>query len=610
MSETAIQRLDESTVARIAAGEVVERPASAVKELVENSLDAGASRIDVAIEAGGIDGIRVSDDGHGMSRADLRAAVREHTTSKITSLDDLESRLETLGFRGEALHAIAAVSRLSIESRPPDGDAGTRLEAVGGTVESVEPTGCPPGTSVTVEELFFNTPARRKFLKAEATEFGHVNQVVTRYALANPDVAVRLEHDGREVFATTGQGDLESAVLAVYGREVAEAMVDLDSDVELPEGPLESVEGLVSHPETTRSSRKYMATFVNGRAIRSEAVVDGVMAAYGRQLAPDRYPFVVLFLTVDAAAVDVNVHPRKRKVRFADEAGVREQVTEAVETTLLEAGLVRSSAPRGKSAPSETSVTPGGHGESRRRSTATSTTRSPTTRTSRSSSTSSGPTRTPQQRTLAGGAVSAEPDLSSLPDLRVLGQLSDTYVVCAAPEGLWLVDQHAADERVNFERLQAAVGDAASQALATPVELELTAAEADGLSALLPALESLGFRASSVGERTVQVEAVPAVLDTTVPPERLRDVLGEVLTESSSHDTPGETLRREILADLACYPSITGNTSLTEGSVLELLEALDGCENPYACPHGRPVLVEIDEAEIEARFERDYPGHA
>ena len=714
--DTDIHELDEDTVARIAAGEVVERPASAVKELVENSLDADASSVDVTVEAGGTDLIRVADDGHGMSEADLQAAVREHTTSKIDGLDDLESGVATLGFRGEALHTIGSVSRMTIRSRPRDADgAGTELVYEGGEVTSVEPTGCPAGTIVEIEDLFYNTPARRKFLKTTATEFSHVNRIVTRYALANPDVAVSLSHDGREVFSTTGQGDLQAAVLSVYGREVASSMIALEADAdELPPGPLESISGLVSHPETNRSSREYLATYVNGRAVTADAVREGIMGAYGTQLGGDRYPFVVLFLEVPGESVDVNVHPRKREVRFEDDDAVRRQVDAAVESALLEHGLLRSGAPRGRSAPGEASVEPDGleasplsdrsnaAGEVEndgdettvstpepRQDSARSGQTEPTERDASTPDRSSGPPSDPdatdpsatadssaatdepdardetgaapsagsaadgretagdgdatgepagtdagtshddqgsgrsadpgrkfdgptEQRTLSGEvATGEETAFDSLPALRVLGQLRDTYLVCETADGLALIDQHAADERVNYERLQASFADdPAAQALASPVELEVTAAEAEAFESYREALARLGFYADRVDDRTVAVTTVPAVLEETIDPERLRDVLASFV--AGDREAGAETvdaLADRFLADLACHPSITGNTSLTEGSVIDLLEALDDCENPYACPHGRPVIVQFDGSEIDARFERDYPGH-
>jgi DNA mismatch repair protein MutL len=662
---TEIRELDERTVERIAAGEVVERPASAVKELVENSLDADASRVDVRVVEGGTEGIRVADDGVGMTEAELRRAVEEHTTSKIRDIGDLEGGVGTLGFRGEALHAIGAVSRLSITSRPRAGEGGdgsarevagriggTRLTVEGGEVASVEPAGCPEGTTVEVADLFFNVPARRKYLKRPDTEFAHVNRVVTNYALANPGVAVSLTHGDRETFATTGQGDLRETVMSVYGREVAAGMVPVETT---PEGPLTAVSGLVSHPETTRASRDYLSTFVNGRYVGADAVRSAVVDAYDTQLAADRYPFAVLFLAVDPATVDVNVHPRKMAVRFADEDGVREQVRAAVETALLEEGLLRSSAPRGVSAPDETAVEPGGDDptpdrgadepadtpEGREDGDRESTrgteprseaaggvasgddhrTRDRPARDERAAGTDGdgdaaggvgGRARGPHRQTrLAPGADAVGErarEFDSLPAMRVLGQFRDTYVVAEAEDGLVLVDQHAADERVNYERLRSTLDDVETQALADPVVLELTAAEAAAFEARAEALARLGFAAERTGERTVSVRTVPAPLAGTdgPGPDLLRDLLAD------AEGDPAETVAAavdDLLADLACHPSVTGNTSLTEGSVLDLLERLDDCENPWACPHGRPVLVALDEAELEGRFERDYPGH-
>ncbi|WP_318567162.1 DNA mismatch repair endonuclease MutL [Salinigranum marinum] len=727
-----IRALDTATVQRIAAGEVVERPASVVKELVENSLDADASRVSVAVEGDGTSELRVRDDGVGMTEAALEAAVEEHTTSKISDIADLESGVGTLGFRGEALHTIGAVSRTTIRSKPRGGARGTELVYEGGEVSEIRPAGCPEGTVVEVRDLFYNTPARRKFLKTEATEFDHVNTVVTQYALANPDVAVALEHDDREVFATEGRGSLESAVLSVYGRAVAESMIRVDD----AEGV--AVEGLVSDPETTRSTREYLSTFVNGRYVTSPLLREAVLDAYGGQLAPDRYPFTVLFVSVDPETVDVNVHPRKMEVRFDDESAVRRAVSESVESALLDHGLIRSTAPRGRSRADETEIRPdsptdetvaeperrGGRTDGRRTSrespeegsgehtaatvedeTATaaggsggeqpggvvdadpdgtgeadpdgagdagatptsetdgsqpegSTARRPSERGDErrpepstaldrrseewgrdrdalgdavdrvvaddeghasaagpgrpETSDSSGVVGPTTQRTLAGEAVDRDRTFDRLPRLRVLGQLHETYVVAATEEGLVLVDQHAADERVNYERLKRELeGETPTQALADPVELELTAREAALFDDYREALAQVGFHAGRVDDRRVEVRTVPAVFDATLDPEGLRDALSGFVADE--HDGGRETIdaaAEELVADLACYPSVTGNTSLTEGRVVDLLEALDACDNPYACPHGRPTIVRIDREEIEDRFERDYPGHA
>jgi len=772
-----ITALDDETVQRIAAGEVVERPASVVKELVENSLDADASRVSVAVERGGKDGIRVRDDGVGMTEAELDLAVRDHHTSKIGDIGDLETGVGTLGFRGEALAAIGAVSRMTVRSKPRGGEVGHELAVTGGDIGSPEPAGCPAGTVVEIEDLFYNVPARRKFLKTDATEFDHVNTVVTQYALANPDVAVSLEHDGREVFATDGTGNLRSTVLSVYGREVAESMVDVewcaeegatgdgrpgadeasvDADTADIDAPVVSIQGLVSHPETTRAGREYLSTFVNDRYVTSSTLREAVLAAYGGQLAADRYPFAVLFVELDPATVDVNVHPRKLEVRFDDEEGVRDAVADAVKEALLTEGLIRTSAPRGRSKASETPIRPGvddeevvggadthheaASGVSERReqrrsgvekrsglndsaesgteetphgsgpsgsdggaetelddwsdgSTASdastggtestgsdepspeagseaetgddhttdddwsvdlsdgSSSSSPGARSSRAdlgSTTESGdgnadsrnasesssdadesgtgsdsaPAGSPRrssaqdrsfstatQQALGGGTATAGGEFDSLPRLRVLGQLQDTYVVAETDDGLVLIDQHAADERVNYERLRRQFADGmASQALAAPVTLELTAREAELFESHADALGEIGFDAERLDDRTVSVTAVPAVFDATLDPELLRDALSAFVSGDEGEAAVGDAVD-DLLADLACYPSVTGNTSLTEGSVSELLSALDGCENPYACPHGRPVIVEMSGEEIGDRFERDYPGH-
>ena len=691
-----IRELDPTTVERIAAGEVVERPASVVKELVENSLDAEASRVSVAVESGGTESIRVSDDGLGMDEDALRRAIEQHTTSKIRTIDDLEGGLATLGFRGEALHAIGAVSRMTVTSRPREGaSSGAELTVEGGDVGDVRSAGCPVGTTVEVEDLFYNVPARRKYLAQETTEFAHVNSVVTAYALANPDVAVTLEHDGREVFATAGRGNLTETVLDVYGRKVAEAMIELDGE-DLPAGPLESVSGLVSHPETNRASREYLSTYVNGRFVTADAVRDAVLDAYEGQLASDRYPFAVLFVEVNPALVDVNVHPRKMDVRFADSEGVSEQITAAVEDALRREGGLRSRAPRGRSAPEQTEITPGGESESGaddgqsvtdadqqntgdapsatpstdpdapvdsstthdsgtltadervESDTRDATSRSPpgssdmggqpdvsesSDTSSRSAvSESSGhaddpvtngsdvadgdhgddsiPTVTATEQQRFGDDDPAVRSFDSLPSMRVLGQIRDSYIVAETDDGLVLIDQHAADERINYERLREQfLGETTTQVLADSVEIELTARESALFEQFTEALSRLGFQTGRLDDRTIEVRTVPALIAESGGPELVRDVLSSFVERDSDGAETVEAVADELLSDLACYPSITANTAMTDGSVVSLLEELADCENPYACPHGRPVLIEIDAEEIQSRFERDYPGH-
>ena len=690
-----ITELDQATVSQIAAGEVVERPASAVKELVENSLDADATRIDVEIAGGGTEFLKIVDDGVGMGEHAVRKAVRQHTTSKIRSIDDLETGLSTLGFRGEALYTIGAVSKLTITTRPRDGsDVGTELRVVGGEIEDVAPAGRGPGTTVTVEDLFFNTPARRKYLKTDTTEFAHINRVVTRYALANPDVAISLSHDGSTVFSTAGQGDLRETILAVYGREVAESMIAVEGG---PSGPVTRVAGYVSDPETTRSSREYVSTFVNDRYVRDGLLREAIVDAYGNQLAPDRFPFAVLFLDVPPETVDVNVHPRKLEVRFDDDAAVRDAIAETVRNALLSNGLIRTGAPRGRSAPDDATITPesgdsaedapadleeqvraedtleprseietdteGTEGTDPADSAATRVDEADavgepsadsvgevgqngagdsteeTDQVDAGASTeetdqvdaddsvgSESPSETARRNRASrrpgefekfrgpaeqSGLTDSGPETAfeTLPPLRVLGQIDDTYVVAESPDGLVLIDQHAADERVNYERLTAELeGQRDVQQLVEPVTIDVTPQEASVFEAARSDLGEMGFEATRSGE-TVVVEAVPAVFSETLSPELVKDVLADFLAEDPNSDVVASAADA-LLADMACYPSITGGTSLRDGDVVELLRELDDCENPYACPHGRPVIIELSTAELEERFERDYPGHA
>ena len=647
---TDIRRLDDATVDRIAAGEVVERPASVVKELVENSVDADADRIDVTVESGGTDRIEVRDDGAGMSPDDLELAVTEHATSKIHDIDDLEGGVASLGFRGEALHAIGAVSTLTVRSREQGAASGAEIRVDGGEIVHREPVGCPEGTTVVVEGLFDNVPARRKYLKSESTEFSRVNGVVSGYALANAEIAVSLTHSDRETFATEGRGDRRAAVMAVYGRDVATNMVPVEGTEE--PGPLDDVGGLVSHPETNRATREYVNVFVNGRWVTANAVRDAIVEAYDRQLAGDRYPFAVVDLAVDPATVDVNVHPRKLEVRFADADGMARQVRDGVASALLDAGLLRTSAPRGRSKAAQTEISPGATDTATtdgaatrsgsdppasdsspptetasvspdRREWQSEPTESDTTDTNESHSSDPAGSRfrdSPDQTTFDGSDPT--PEFDQLPSMRVLDQLHDTYVVAETDDGLVLIDQHAADERVNFERLRERfAGDVVTQTLAEPVDLSLTGKEAALAEPASDVLARLGFTTTLVEERTLRVSTVPALLADAVdwpagsgagPHDATGPELVRSLIDDFADGDPERTVERavdDLLGDLACYPSVTGNTSLTEGSLTELLAALDGCENPYACPHGRPVVIELSREEIENRFERDYPGH-
>ena len=583
-----IRQLDERTIQRIAAGEVVERPASVVKELVENSLDAEAERISVSVEGeAATERIVVEDDGHGIDPDEIQLAVQPHTTSKIGALDDLEAGPGTLGFRGEALHAICQVSRLTIETKPPGADSGAKLVVDGGDIISTSTAGVPTGTRVTVEGLFDPVPARRKFLDAPVTERSHVRRVMGHLALANPSVAFTLTIDGNERFATEGTGKRREAVASVHGRNVAEGMFELVEPDSLPPGIL-SVDGLLSDPETTRSSAEYMTTVVNGRPVNAGALRRPIVAGYGDRLGPDRYPFTVLWISVDPASVDVNVHPRKNEVKFDDPDAVETALKSAVEATLERESSVPTAPPRS--------------GES-----GTATSSGPRPAIDLGSVSTSG-----MQSTLPGTpSDSVESTFDRLPPLRVIGQAHDAYIVAESDDGLVLIDQHAADERINYERLRRSVKTGTHrQTLATPIEVPLTAAEREILEEHRDEVADIGFEVRGLVGETARLAAVPAVLGRTLPPEVLEDALHRLLEAlgEGEADEPVAQAADPMLADLACHPAITANESLAEGSITSLLESLDDCDSPWTCPHGRPTMIEVTGEELDSRFERDYPG--
>lgn len=666
-----IYKLDDATKDRIAAGEVVERPASVVKELLENAIDANASRISIAVSAGGKEEIVVSDNGVGMSPSNLEMAVQEHTTSKLSSIDDLDS-LTSLGFRGEALHAIGSVSTLSIRTKTPQCERGTEISVDNGEITAIQPVGCPVGTTVRVTNLFESVPARREFMKTDTTEFDHIQRIVTGYSLATPDISISLEHNERELFATAGDGNRASAIMEIYGRTVAEAMIPLEH----PEvaGPIDTIRGLVSHPETNRSGPEYMTTLVGGRFVTSRLLREAIVDGYGKQLSADRYPFAVVDIDVPPSDIDVNVHPRKLEILFANEDEVYTQVQTVVKETLIENGLLRSRAPRGKSSPAETTTQqemgPHNQGDIPSMDTRSAspvdashpcqqhkTDPSTTTKTVQGSAVPKQPgSRSPistgetvdsvgktsstpgepghkqsvdtepsdtsthhesriesksAQQTLSGETAVAHPDsFDNLPGMKVLGQYDSTYIVIEMASGLGLIDQHAADERIHYEELRDRLhGQVTTQTLASPVNVEVTAREAEVAKRGREALASLGFRIQQ-SDRTLTVTTVPAFVAERVEdaiPQLARDVLEDIVRVDSKNTI--DAIADDVIADLACHPSITANTSLTEGNIISLLESLDSCENPYACPHGRPTIIEFSRDEIDTRFERDYPGH-
>lgn len=571
--------LPPAVVNLIAAGEVVERPASVAKELCENALDAGARHINISVLGSGLDLIRVADDGAGIAPADVPIAILPHATSKIASAEDLW-RIRTLGFRGEALASIAAVSRLSILTRPESEPVGYFLESEGGVVRRQGSQACAPGTVVTVQELFYNTPARRRFLARPQTEQTRIVQTVASLALARPDVAFRLELEGRLVLATTGAADLRAAVAAVWGRELAQACVPLA----FAAGGT-AISGLVAPPAMARSERDRLVTVVNGRPVYSRPVIAAVEASYRELVPPDRRPAAVIYVDIPPEDVDVNVHPTKREVRFRDERKVREVTEEAVRAVLAKTDFVSS-------------VTGAASGYANTYFQAMPI-----------------PPMWPEVGEEAAGLLLAPgaepwpenlPREGALPPLVPLGQLAETYIVAAGPDGLYIIDQHAAHERIMFDRLAGAVASA-SQPLAAAVRVEVGV---DGVAACREygqALYDLGADIEPFDAESVIVRSLPAAV-AALGPGVVSDLLAD-LGDDPAHqadvvlDSTAKYLRaRRALA--ACHAVTRAHDKLSPQEMADLISQLRNTTHPYACPHGRPTVIRLGLDELGRRFGR------
>nr|HID12780.1 DNA mismatch repair endonuclease MutL [Anaerolineae bacterium] len=510
-----IRVLPEEVASQIAAGEVVERPSSVVKELVENGIDAGACDIRVETRAGGKRFIRVTDDGCGVPAAEVELAFQRHSTSKLATADDL-ARITTLGFRGEALASIAAVSRVTFATRAAGEPVGTLLRLEGGRLVTRQESGRPPGTAVTVEDLFFNVPARRKFLRSERTERRHIDGWLTRYAMAYPALRFTLVHDGRVVFQSPGNDRLRDVLVAVYGLEVGAAVLEIIPDDQQPATSIQ-VTGFVSPPSLHRANRGYITLFVNGRWVQDVRLTYAIIQAYHTLLPTGRYPLAVVMVHLPPEEVDVNVHPTKAEVRFRDGDAVFRAVQKAVRRTLLE----RSPVPIAAHPPTAWPVPPAQWARKRSERLAGLRLR-PAGEQLRFEE---------QPPDVAVSETSLALPAGRIPPLRVVGQLGATYIVAEGPEGMYLIDQHAAHERVLFERLLAERerAEVTSQALLEPQVVELAPEVASLLEEHLEVLSGLGFQVEPFGGTTVLVRALPAIVAETDSARVLEDVaLGQV----------------------------------------------------------------------------------
>ena len=579
-----IKVLDPELASQIAAGEVVERPVSVVKELVENSLDAGATQITIEIKGGGVEQLRVVDNAEGIQADQVELAFQRHATSKLQHRDQLDC-IGTLGFRGEAIPSIAAVSQMSLTTRPHDNSSGYQIQYRWGQKVSEGSQGCSPGTSVTVGDLFANLPARRKFLKSNSAEASRIRELIDRYALVYPEVQFRLMVDGRTSVTTPGAGKPEEALLAVYGPEVAAGMLAVqDEDPETGYG----VSGFVSAPRLNRANRTYMTFFINRRWIQNRMLAFAVEEAYHGLLPERRYPLAALNLTLPYSEVDVNSHPAKREVRFHNESKVFSVLQRAVRAALIADSPVpelgRSAvggqqSGYGGAAPSPSFFS---SGLDRQRSGFS----GPTDNTRPASGESTDLGLTPRQ---------------ALPTLRVVGQVRLTYIVAEGPDGMYLVDQHAAHERVLFDGIVRNAADHAPeiQSLLMPVTLEMTPSQMEVFQNNLTFLASYGFEVESFGENSYLLRAVPSVMNSSDPAQSLLDILDLVAFEGlvRQHDDV-------LAASIACHSAIRAGKPLTEPEMCGLLEQLEATDNPHTCPHGRPTLIHFSEYQMDREFGR------
>jgi len=601
-----IQILPDTVAAQIAAGEVVERPASVVKELIENSLDAGATAITIEVENGGKQLIRVSDNGEGIVADEATIAFARHSTSKLRTVADL-MRIQTLGFRGEALASIAAVSRTSMVTRHRDDSMGVNLQVEGGELRYARAVGAPVGTVITVENLFFNTPARLKFLKADSTERRHITQLISHYAMAYPTVRFRLIQEGREQFHSTGSGDLADVLVEAFGLEVFKEMLEVGPQPPArPDLPAIDVYGFTSTPNLNRTNRGHIVLFVNGREIADQSLTYAVVQAYYTLMPTGRYPLAVLMIHLSPEEVDVNVHPTKAEVRFRSPDAVFSAVQRAVRRAVIDQAPVptlqrdregwgesdereaRGGTARRPIVPGEEqlhmelgALDPGRHARQR----------------------SDYSLHMPQEDTEIPAGIGRPVRPRTLPILRAIGQVGATYIIAEGPAGLYLIDQHAAHERILYEQFmaqQATMEPVAQHTLhATTVELPPTAARL--VEESLDILLRLGFELDPFGGNTFRIRAIPALLADREPAE----VLYAMVQDLETGQGPGAaTLEERLIRRVCKAAAVKAGQTLSLDEMQGLIRQLERCESPRTCPHGRPTMLHISAEELSRQFGR------
>jgi len=597
-----IKILQDHVINKIAAGEVVERPASVVKELIENSIDAGATRIFIDIEQAGRRFIRITDNGCGMSKDDARIAFERHATSKITSDSDLEA-IKTMGFRGEALSSIASVAQVRMLTSEGEAILGAMVEIEGGSVMSVSDAPASQGTSVEISHLFYNTPARLKFLKSPATEFSHILTAVSRQAMAHPFIQFKLTHNKKTVLELPASSNVKERAFQLYGGEIAENLFGFSG----VRDPIR-IEGLLGRPGFTRADKTYQDFYVNRRAVKNPSLTHALYAAYGDMLMRDRHPVGFIFIEIDPSFVDVNVHPAKAEVRFRNQAQVHDLVRDVIRESLREQGLPgrgTTTAPRFDPEGVREALTDyfqkeqetGRMADSRKSSVLFGRRKSdPLLREAQCDEEVS------QQQT--SFSTSGPPVIMPAVFLSPLAQVHDSYIITQSRDGMAIIDQHAAHERVLFEKLQDQFGNEhiTIQHLLIPQQIELGPAQSHLLSEHLPDINKLGIAVEDFGSGTFVLKAVPSLLVGGDYKKLLLDILDEIYIHGKSGKT--DELRDEVLSVMACHPAVKVHRKLDLLEMEKLIEDLFKCRMPHTCPHGRPTVVRFSLDDIKKMFKR------
>ena len=588
-----IKLLSKETIDKIAAGEVVDRPENVVKELIDNAVDSGATAVSIEIRNGGSDLIRVTDNGCGISKEDIPNAFLRHATSKLSKAEDLQ-RIMTMGFRGEALASIAGVSRVELITKRREDITGYRYVIEGGREMSLKEIGIPDGTTIIVRDLFFNVPVRRQFLKSARTEGSYVRDIAEKAALSFTGISFSFISDGKQLFHTSGNGKLKDVVYTVYGNETSKEMLDVSYSDDIT-----CISGLISKPVLSRSKRDFEVYFVNGRHVRSNIIDRAIETAYEGYLMQHRFPFTVLKIDISPERIDVNIHPKKSEIRFSDDEAVFNAVYEAVKNTLSHRELIPKAVPDEKKTPEKNKE----HHEPFEKN----------IRGIKEAAPEIVILKEELEKIPAGVSENSEkPDNSyeqqkflteeSKPYYRFIGQIFETYWMIEYDNSLYLIDQHAAHEKVNYEKMieKIAANEVASQMI-IPVMISLSAAEADLLNSNMDVFRGIGFEIEPAGEKDFVVRAVPAQLPELSSAELLMDMIDSLSDMKSGADM---RILKEKAASMACKASVKGNMRLSEKEMRALVDELLKLRDPYNCPHGRPVIVKLTHYDLDKMFKR------